>query len=206
MTPRERFLALPAETRAQWLDPAEAEFCAHGYEAASLNRILATGGLSKGRSYHYFADKGALFRAVLERRLDHMGRLDTDKILKSQDAALFWEETASLCGGLAGAFQRDASLAALIRVLHRESAAKGAFARPLAVMRDQIAGLVTHGQGIGAVRSDLPASLLADLAFDLLVSIDRWFAGQTEVTGEDEAELSRRAFGLFVDAFVPPQG
>jgi AcrR family transcriptional regulator len=43
------------------LEAAAKEFVAHGFEAASLNRILDDAGISKGAAYYYFDDKTDLY-------------------------------------------------------------------------------------------------------------------------------------------------
>ncbi|MEZ5267744.1 MAG: helix-turn-helix domain-containing protein [Microthrixaceae bacterium] len=53
------------------LDPAEEEFAREGFEAASLNQILASAQMSKGQAYHYIADKADLYAAVM----NALGRL-----------------------------------------------------------------------------------------------------------------------------------
>ena len=40
-----------------------------------MNRILARAALSKGQAYYYFADKGELYRAVIERAITELARL-----------------------------------------------------------------------------------------------------------------------------------
>jgi AcrR family transcriptional regulator len=42
------------------------EFAARGYDNASINRILARVGMSKGQFYYHFADKEALYLALVE--------------------------------------------------------------------------------------------------------------------------------------------
>jgi TetR/AcrR family transcriptional regulator len=42
------------------------EFAARGYAKASLNRILAAAGMSKGQFYHHFAGKEALYFGIIE--------------------------------------------------------------------------------------------------------------------------------------------
>lgn len=54
------------QTRAKILAGATAEFAAHGYEAASLNTVCLSGGISKGIIYHYFESKDVLYLACLE--------------------------------------------------------------------------------------------------------------------------------------------
>lgn len=63
-----RFKQPSLETRAQLLDAAANEILVHGYQAASLARILLDAGLTKGALYHYFRNKQALGYAVFDER------------------------------------------------------------------------------------------------------------------------------------------
>jgi AcrR family transcriptional regulator len=64
----------PEVTRAQILQAAFAEIHRHGFQAASINKILADTGLTKGALYHHFPTKQALGLAVVDevihRRID----------------------------------------------------------------------------------------------------------------------------------------
>ena len=55
-------------TRAALLDAAAAEIHIHGYQAASIARILAATGVTKGALYHHFPSKKALGYAVFDER------------------------------------------------------------------------------------------------------------------------------------------
>lgn len=55
----------PETTRQRLLDAAHREIYEHGFQAASLDRILANTGLSKGALYHHFGTKQALGIAVV---------------------------------------------------------------------------------------------------------------------------------------------
>ncbi|MEJ2630539.1 MAG: TetR/AcrR family transcriptional regulator [Acidihalobacter sp.] len=55
----------PETTRQRLLEAAHREIYEHGYQAASLDRILADTGLSKGALYHHFGTKQALGLAVV---------------------------------------------------------------------------------------------------------------------------------------------
>ncbi len=61
-------------TRQTILDAAAQEIHLHGFQAASLSRILATTGLTKGALYHHFPNKQALGYAVLEEDIVVRGR------------------------------------------------------------------------------------------------------------------------------------
>lgn len=56
----------PDITRDRILDAAFQEIHKHGFQAASLNNILAKTGLTKGALYHHFPDKDRLGHAVIE--------------------------------------------------------------------------------------------------------------------------------------------
>ncbi len=57
--------SLSPEKRAQILDGAGAVFASDGYEGASMSRISAEAGVSKGTLYNYFPSKAALFAAYV---------------------------------------------------------------------------------------------------------------------------------------------
>nr|WP_321442602.1 TetR/AcrR family transcriptional regulator [uncultured Cohaesibacter sp.] len=205
MTPRDRFLALSKQERALWLEPAEEEFCTFGLEEASLNRILKRAGVSKGRTYHYFANKGELYRATLDARLPSIDRSGLSAPLKAADAQTFWTAISSLVEQVTSALKQDERLAELVRILHREAAAKRAYAEPLARLQTQIESFLVAGQSVGAIRDDFPISLLTSVTLDLATTIDRWFATNAQgLSSEQETDLSQRAFGLLIAPLVPP--
>jgi AcrR family transcriptional regulator len=53
-------------TRERVLDAAAVEFAAHGFTGASVNKILAASGRTKGAFYFHFPSKDAIGRAVLD--------------------------------------------------------------------------------------------------------------------------------------------
>jgi TetR/AcrR family transcriptional repressor of mexJK operon len=64
-------VALSPEKRAQILDGAATVFAADGYEGASMARIAAVAGVSKGTLYNHFDSKAALFTAYVGGKCDH---------------------------------------------------------------------------------------------------------------------------------------
>lgn len=56
----------PDATRARLLEAAFEEIHRWGFQAASLDRILAKAHVTKGALYHHFPDKAALGRAVVD--------------------------------------------------------------------------------------------------------------------------------------------
>jgi len=64
--PKQTFLNLPQEKRATIVNAALDEFAANGFEAASINRIVAASGIAKGSFYQYFEDKMDVFRYLID--------------------------------------------------------------------------------------------------------------------------------------------
>ena len=46
------------------------EFGSYSYDAASINRIIAQSGTSKGTFYHYFDDKKTLYLTIIQKAMD----------------------------------------------------------------------------------------------------------------------------------------
>ncbi|MCP4425599.1 MAG: TetR/AcrR family transcriptional regulator [Chloroflexi bacterium] len=74
--PKETFFNLPDKKRALIEETAVSEFAAHGYDNASINRIVAGAKIAKGSFYQYFADKKDLYKHLMaritEKKLDYI--------------------------------------------------------------------------------------------------------------------------------------
>lgn len=64
--PKQTFLNLPDEKRNAIVNAAIDEFGGYGFEAASINRMVANSGISKGSFYQYFDDKLDAFKYLLD--------------------------------------------------------------------------------------------------------------------------------------------
>ncbi len=69
----------PEGTRALLVENAFREIHAHGYAGASLDRILANSGVTKGALYHHFKSKADLLHAVMD---DVLGPMVADRWLE----------------------------------------------------------------------------------------------------------------------------
>lgn len=206
MAPK-RFDKLDAERQAALLDAATRELAAHGPEHASLNRILARVGLSKGVAYYYFDGREDLFRTVVVRLIDLAARqIGAPGPIDSADA--FWGEFRALGERTLG-FLRDHPHVATIakRFLASPRAMR---ARPIVARYDAFhhwfAGFIRRGQEVGAVRTDVPIELLVALAFAWGEALDRWTLAHWDEVARSASSLSAHldvAMRLFRDAFEP---
>ncbi len=206
-TPRARFDALPAERQAQLLDPAEAEFAAHGFDGASLNKILVAAQMSKGQAYYYITDKADLYRAVIERGLRRIAAAVSGSFAEPGSAIEFWQQFARLLRGITEVLLQDKTLAALARGIYQGTNSQAALTEPLSQIRAHVDKLIVLGQSLGAVRTDLPQSFLADTLFATIREIDRWFAAHWSELDETEAmRLNQKAAEMIAVMAAPAPG
>lgn len=155
----------PQQTRKAVLDAAFQAVWRQGFQAASLNDILARTGLTKGAFYHHFPDKFALGRALVEERLTdyvqdlwltpmevavdplaEMAQIVERHLLKADPAALrLGCPLAALAQDLGGL---DDGFRGPLETLHR-------------AWRKGVARALRQGQQRGAVRSDIDAEHVA---------------------------------------------
>jgi len=64
--PKQTFLNLSEEKRSTIANAAIEEFAEYGFEASSINRIVANSGISKGSFYQYFEDKMDVFKYLMD--------------------------------------------------------------------------------------------------------------------------------------------
>ncbi len=87
----------PDRTRALLLKAAFREIYEHGYQAASLDSILAKTRVTKGALYHHFRNKRALGYAVVEELIRrHIHQVWVDPLLQAGDPLAFLVQR--ICG------------------------------------------------------------------------------------------------------------
>jgi AcrR family transcriptional regulator len=162
------------------LDEAAKEFAAHGYDDASINRILLASGLSKGSFYYYFDDKPDLAAAVIEREASRYVTMFNDIKVPSTPEE-FWGELGRMMEAstrrfrelphtTADAFMRIAITASRRPELMERMATSSATAM---TMSGRIAESWKRGQEIGAVRDDLPVGALIALIQEVKLGLVR---------------------------------
>lgn len=171
------------------LEVAAHEFALHGFERASLNRIIRTCGMSKSSFYHFVDSKAALFDAVVE---EASGALLRDlEIPGPEDFAgtEFWQTLSELAQRLSGLSRQQAwyvdfgRLFYLPESAHLESAT---LQRINAHIANWIEEVIKAGQRSGAIRTDLPQSLLIGLAVTVLRSLDSWTLQHIDTIAPEE--------------------
>lgn len=184
---RRRLENLDPERRQRLFDSAAEEFGAHGYDAASLNRILEKSGMSKSSLYYYFDDKADLFTTVVERSIaflfKEVGGLDPEWLT----AQTYWSELEAVYRRLIGVVNQNAWYVKLGRIFYRlrDDSKEGApTGRTFQAASRWIGKIILRGQALGVVRTDLPDSLLVGCAMGLGEALDRWVLAHWDTLDE----------------------
>lgn len=73
------------ETRGRILEVAEAAILAKGFDATSIEEIVAAAEITKGGFFYHFPDKNALARALIERHIAIENRIFDDLWARARD-------------------------------------------------------------------------------------------------------------------------
>lgn len=178
--PRPRFLKLPADKRLAIIEAAGKEFAEHGYEGASLNRIIAAAGISKGAMYYYFDGKADVFATVFrfaESQLLSLRSVD----LTTLDRDTFWPALDRMAQHKEHILQDNPWLMGMARALHQmppELWSEGEMGAYISEMTGFLRALLARGQAVGAMRQDLPLDLLVGLWLSVDQVFDKWVLDQ----------------------------
>lgn len=94
------FRHLPPDKQERVLDAALAEFAEQGYQAASLNRVVAKAGIAKGSLYQYFPNKEGIFNYIFQHALQVVRRTLTTVKEETLEENFFVRLEKSLLAGV----------------------------------------------------------------------------------------------------------
>jgi AcrR family transcriptional regulator len=154
---------MPIEKRERLFAVAAREFGLHGYEAASMNRILDEAGIGKSSAYYYFEDKADLFCAVVEYSVERLGLAASVEDIQALTAENFWSAFAAAHDEPLLHVREHPWLFAAARAVERltpESREREPLATLAARLMSGMNAMIQRGQELGLIRVDLPAELL----------------------------------------------
>jgi AcrR family transcriptional regulator len=94
------FQHLPLDKQQRVLDAALSEFAEQGYQAASLNRVVAQAGIAKGSLYQYFPNKEGIFHYLFQHALKKVRRTLTSVKEQTLEENFFVRLEKSLLAGV----------------------------------------------------------------------------------------------------------
>jgi AcrR family transcriptional regulator len=211
--PFARFARMPAEKRERLLTVGAREFGLHGYEAASMNRILDEAGIGKSSAYYYFEDKADLFCAVVEYSVERLGLAVSIEDIHTLTAENFWAVFAARHDQPLLNVREHLWLFAAARAVERltpESRER----EPLASLASRLMGgmnaIIQRGQELGLIRVDLPADVLVAWFRAIDGASDDWLLAQLtqpdpQITQDTVAYLARQTIAAIQQALTQPE-
>jgi AcrR family transcriptional regulator len=208
---RPRFFKLPSEKRERLLSAAARAFGELGYERATVKLVLTEANISTGAAYYYFDTKADLFTAALTHFVDQLVASPPPQ-LEATDAESFWKSFALLVtksireaseahrtvAALRIAWKRSPELAQLPEIAEQ-------FARNEAILRR----FFRRGRELGAIRVDLPDTLLVRCGIAIDETFDAWLTEEAKnrlrpFRGEELVPLVRSLVSMLRAMFSPP--
>lgn len=195
--PRPRFHKLPVEQQHAILGAALEEFASHGFNDASLNRIIDAAGISKGSMYYYYDGKEDLYA--------HVGRVELGRLFDgagpfpvptAREPDAFWATLTEYYLRIMGALASSPKAAALARGWIAASASPAlqqAQKEMEAALMPWFGQALSAGQRARAVRKDVPAGLLIAVVFGMGQAMDMWLMTQ---------ELDKKTLRKLVPVFI----
>jgi AcrR family transcriptional regulator len=200
---RQRFENIGPDRQRVLFETAAEEFAANGFDGASLNRILERSGFSKSSLYYYFDDKADLFTTLLERSLAVLFNQIGDFNPAALTADTFWndlEDYYAKAVALVSGNRWLMKFGGMFYGLRADPKQVTTTGRLFTAARHWVGAIIARGQELGAIRADLPDSLLIDSAMGLLESLDRWVVAHwNEIDESTRAEMPASHIALFRD-------
>jgi len=198
-------LKMKPEKRAALFAAATREFTEHGFEQASLNRIIGEVEMSKSSFYHYFGNKSELFQQIMQQTLAPLSAIVMRFEPETLDARNYWPDFMSAVGTVSDMLQNAPEIISVGRMFYRNlDDDDGMCAKMMELPLAFTTRLLERGQTLGVIRRDLPSSLLISSVMALGMAIDRWELKNFETL--DAAEFSRlneKVMEMFMRILAP---
>ncbi|WP_116046035.1 TetR/AcrR family transcriptional regulator [Amycolatopsis palatopharyngis] len=178
------------------MEAAAREFASHGYERASLNRIIRACGMSKSSFYHYVRSKEELFDRLIDDITAALAREIEVPQPHEFTVGDFWARAEELLDRLLDLAGREPSFGDLGRMFYLPGAPAGehsALGRLLAAIETWLEQTLAVGRACGSVRDDLPAPLQAQMTMAIVRVFDEWGVRHREELDADEEQQLARA-------------
>lgn len=149
-------------------------FAEKGFEATSVQEIVASAGVTKGAMYHYFASKDDLLYEIYHRLL----------MMQTQRLEQFADGSGTAAERLRGAavdvldtsFLHLDDLTVFFRSMHLLSQEKRKTVRAeRRRYHERFRALVEEGQAAGLFRNDVPADIVVQFFFGAVHQLSTWY-------------------------------
>ena len=203
--PLARFETLDESLKEKILDVSKHEFATHGYEGASYNKIINKIGISKGSMYYYFENKEDLFVTCFLDAFTHATGgfgFDYASFPFQDDEESYWDSIKSFSSKQWNDVLQHPLLMSLMRQLASMGTDHPIF-RKLNLLCEglseygDIMAILQHGVDIGAIRNDIPLTVLMRMSQEHEV----WLMQELQEERLDEQQVVDKFFEMFKQLF-----
>ena len=203
--PLARFETLDESVKGKILDVSKQEFATHGYEEASYNKIIQKIGISKGSMYYYFENKEDLFITCFLDAFTHATEgfgFDYASFPFEDDEVLYWDSIKIFSSKQWNDVLHHPLLMSLMRQLTSMGTDHPIF-RKLNLLCEglseygDIMAILQHGVDIGAIRNDVPLTVLIRMNQEYEV----WLMQELQEERLDEQQVVDKFFEMFKQLF-----
>ena len=203
--PLARFETLDESLKGKILDVSKQEFATHGYEDASYNKIIQKIGISKGSMYYYFENKEDLFITCFLDAFTHATGgfgFDYASFPFEDDEVLYWDSIKIFSSKQWNDVLHHPLLMSLMRQLTSMGTDHPIF-RKLNLLCEglseygDIMAILQHGVDIGAIRNDVPLTVLIRMNQEYEV----WLMQELQEERLDEQQVVDKFFEMFKQLF-----
>ena len=203
--PLARFETLDKSLKEKILDVSKQEFATHGYEEASYNKIIQKIGISKGSMYYYFENKEDLFITCFLDAFTHATEgfgFDYASFPLGDDEESYWDSIKKFSSKQ----WNDVLHHPLLMTFMRQLASMGTdhpIFRKLTLLNEglseyrDIVAILQHGVDIGAIRNDVPLTVLIRMNQEHEV----WLLQELQEERLDEQQVVDKFFEMFKQLF-----
>lgn len=188
--PKDTFFNLPDEKRQFITDCAVDEFAEHGFERASVNRIVAAAGIAKGSFYQYFCDKYDVYQYILDSMV--AGRklgITREMTPKIQEMNLFDFLRAIFRQMICEFLERPKLIRVALDFWYMPlNFQKIYYSRYGAEIHNYFRPFVEARQRAGEIAADIDAEMLGDMLLSQSMSFAQYFMREDVNISEDMAD------------------
>jgi AcrR family transcriptional regulator len=188
--PTKRFENLDPGVKNRLLSAAAGEFAEHGFDHASLNRIIQIAKISKGSFYYYFEDKVDLYVTAVRSTVSGFGTMVED-FLNDRMAGGFWEALRDV---FKQTLQHWVSNPRLVTLLYGgtnlllKTNEEGPVAELFGEIKHWTTRVLEKGIQMGEVRTDIPTELLVEVVYSVGEAMDMWCLSRWEELADSGME------------------
>ena len=154
-------MAESPETKEAIIDAAESRFAAQGFDSTTIKQIAGDAGVNTALIYYYFADKEALYHAMVERLILKIAGTMSNVLAGATDPVSAVQQFAKQHHAFLEAHPRMPRLVVRELVDHDAAHAQAAIAQLVAGTFEKLRGAIAAGQAAGIFRADLDPRFVA---------------------------------------------